>query len=1004
MRFILNILFFTQALFKGNPIFSEAAPVKTNIFQQDDSILNPLVSAALNPKVNESADTINEIMHFHNNIPLLAAKFFTIREYNSTLLHHALSNYRLRLSLELIHSLPDNLKDGTFDTIAAPSSASSHPLEFLLNPSIPEDLRLSVTKALLARGSSIYLRQRSQLFYKTILQAAIIKNLDPQFCELLVVQGGAHPGYHPDYVTNLEDLLSSPIGLAAVKTKKPLFEQLLDIFLKHGANINELIPYNSTWNATILGILLGLPTENLKEAQDDRIYKVHQLIFYGSKFLIEDNFGRDGIKLQVLSNKDLFSFHYYRFFILDYLSAIFPFGSPFIRFLRYIILDGFSFIALLMAPLVGISVLAEFLSYQLQKFKSAKKPLKKTPQEKKDTNNNHQDNKPSAGVKSKDTTVSDIDTKKQNSENKDEDKKSEKDLDFTPEALLKSKHNDSEIKRLLSKYFEQESDLNSFWGEQGDTLLMHLISNKHIGSAKFVIDKIKEKQSYLINEVNNHGQTALMIASKTNSVIMINYLLDEKRIPNLHTNLRDKRGDNALSMWLQHSSPSTKQTFSYAKKLIQRGCQLTTAARSTFTFKQFDEEQRKELECLTDFTPEVDLEKKKIVKNSKNQRRSSENSATRSTTKNKITSLKKMRKTSLPIEFEELKTHEVLQYRENPSLFRFFHRSLQYLIRAFNRKHTTPIEHFCRHAELLMLILDLSKTIDEYNKSNKLYNEKSPVEELLYYIRHCVIPLLLNASLLSCALSAIEEIAHQFIQWIPKELRIKILTMPSFLEHEMQELSAPLQNIIIFFQGKNLAGLHLSESKLFTEITRFHAQVISTEFVPAKHEAYVFFALPIIYEIYTKTSTNLEDKRQAGRRHVLTILLCSCGDAYTKYNNANQSKAFGDFVDASRITFRNRLLHDPKTRFLDVEPQQIHELCSLAQYALSSQGLNPKPELDNTTYGRESANQSVAVILSSCGLFGGNAKIILEYLGSPIKRKKKYDVFIPSTPHITCLR
>ncbi len=1016
MRIILNLILFTQVVFKNPLLFSANAQleVKMDTLPNENPIVNEWVAAALNPKFDESTLMIEKIVNFNSETPL-AMQNFKINSFESTLLHHALRNFRLLLSKELIQSLSDEIEGSAFDNIASPPWAIYAPLEFMLTSNLPEDLRLSVTKSLLERKSSLYLR-RSRFAYKTILQAAIIKNLNPQFCELLVSIGGVPPGHHPDYITDHENLLSSPLGLAVMNVQKPDFEELLSIFVQNGADINELIPVNATWNATVLGILCGLPWDKYHESKDDYLYKVSTLLIWGSRFNINDNFDRNSFKLaRIANNGYLFPNAYFPFILLDYLLDIFPHTSSEIRFLRFVPLSKHFFRVMLPSLFLIIYTLSAALN---SRFKKCKKFVLK--EEKKDTDNELLENKSTASPPEKKSDTVKSRTKEKNVDNEtpspsvnpnpNDEAKINKNLPLCPEKFLNSNNNDKEIKIFLSNYFAQNLDLNSFWGERGDTLLMHLIRSGHIESAKFMIDKIMNKYPHLINEVNNYGQTALIVGCQSNTVVIVSYLLNEEKIPNLYVKLRDKRGDNALFIWLQHSLQPLKQTFSCAKKLIQRGCELTEAARTTTTFLQFDDKQRNELEMLAS-EQTGNLENKRTttmpMTKTKNQRRKSADIITSSPPFKKTSLLKReQRKKSLPINSEELKPHDDLLFQQNRRLFDLFYRDIKYLISAFFRKSNTPLERFCRHAELLMLILDLSKTIENFNKSNGNYSEKSLAAELMYYIRHSVIPLLLKANSTS-ALSAVEEMANQFIQWIPASLSKKIQLMPFLTAEEMQEFSTPIQCIVNFFQQKNLSGLELGQSKLFQEIVRFHSQMSGAEFVPAKHEAYVIFALPIINEIYTKISLNLKYKDQSSSQRVLVILLFSCGDAYSKYNNPNQSRAFSDFVDTCRIMLRNPLMHDPNLSFLNVEQQSIQDLCAQAQQASHAQGLSPKPNWKNTAYDYESAQQHpAAAILSSCSFFAkcpspSEAKFIektvLEYLGSPIKRKKTYEPFIPAT-------
>ncbi|MBS0349700.1 MAG: ankyrin repeat domain-containing protein [Proteobacteria bacterium] len=573
-----------------------------------------------------------------------------------------------------------------------------------------------------------------------------------------------------------------------------------------------------------------------------------------------------------------------------------------------------------------------------------------------------------------------------------------------PETLLNIARSDSVIRSALNEQFLKGAlDLNCFWGEQGDTLLMHLIRDGYIESAKLVIDKIMAQCAHLINEINDQDQTALMVACQTNKISIINYLLEN--VDNLYTNLRDRRGDNALSIWLKHSLQSSKQTFSCTKKLVERGCELISAARQMWQFLEFTPEQRQELEKLVavksddsvDAAPilAVNLEiKYPAIKLKTQRRKSTDISSSHASEK---------RKSSQPVvTFEELKISQ-LSYRQNQRFFRICLSNLQNLFAALRQESTNSLEMFCRHAEMLLQILDLSKNIEDYNKSKGLSIEKTPLEDFMYYIRHSVMPLLLQASILSSAIPAVEEVANQFIQWIPSPLKEKIKKKLLLSADEMETLSTTFQRLIDFFQGSNVLGLSLSQSKLFKIMTDFHHQLNTTEFVPAIHEAYVSsFALPIINEIYTAIASDLKAESHRSRQHVLITMLCSCGDAFVRYRSITQSQVFSDFVGKCRIDLRNRLMHEPQFGFLDVTPQQIEQLCKQAQQAIRSQGLKAKLDWGNSIYGRIHAKQGIAAVLAGCGLFVGSTKdpaelenLVLEYLGPTTHQKRKIKSFTP---------
>ena len=548
------------------------------------------------------------------------------------------------------------------------------------------------------------------------------------------------------------------------------------------------------------------------------------------------------------------------------------------------------------------------------------------------------------------------------------------------EILLSTIHDDSIIKQSLMDYDQKQTlDLNSIWGAHEDTLLMHLIRGGYCESAKFVIEKIMAQQPFLINEINNQNQTALMVTCQTNQMTMLNYLL--VKVPNLYTDLRDKWGDNALSIWLQFSAQPLKQTFSLAKKLIERGCGLIPAAYRAWNFASFSSAQQEELEILfaeqsgdaIEKTPTIELKDEKTVETPKHRRRKSLDTV-KTPEKKEVSLKKKQRKLSLPIESEESKSPDTSFYQQNRRFSHLCIRNCQNLILAFFQTTTSPLEMFCRHTELLMQILDLAKNI---NFSSKSTTEKTALKDFIYYIRHSI-PQLLKAGLLPKAPAAVETIAAQLIEWMPVSLQAKKLDEKSTLsESEINDSSSLLQSLINFFEEKNISGLQLRESQLFNLIARSHEQKDGAEFVPAIHEEYVRFALPIINDIYTSQSTS---------KHALVLLLFSCGDAWVRYKNVNQTKEFADFVTACRISLRNPLMHTPNFSFLDVTAKEIDSLCLLAQQAIIAQGLSHTKDWSKTVYGQKFI-KSITASLSACGLFAGTldkdlpGKKVLDYLG-----------------------
>lgn len=1005
MRIILNLLLFTQALFKPTNIFSTASLPKIDIYEDEyfgkealikiQENLNNLMITALNPEIKESPEINEQIMIIYENTPLLGAQNFTIRGYETTLLNHALCNFRLNFALKLIQTLPDEIKDSEFDAIAAPSFVHEGPLEYMLKPNLPENERLSVTEALLTRGSSLYLRQTSQFSYKTILQEAIIKNLKPEFFKLLISIGGAHPGYHPDYFANPEEL-RSPIGLVITKYKRSnKISTLLEVFIQH-ANINELIPFNTTWNATVLGILSALPTNDSDDAKKDRIEKICLLIAHGAMTKQIDNFGHKASDIASLSD-NLYLTSYVENDFLDFLLTFFPRPNPMMRSIRYFLSSIPQLSPLILeitcTVLAGIVLIYAFLPTFNQKTKTQKSiaqiQREPSPQaitqihkiSKKEKDETFPEAKPPEGKLEEDSSSK--------NENENENKPDEKASSQNKlEILLKTVHDDSKIKQSLMDYDEKQTlDLNSSWGEKDDTLLMHLISGEYFESMKFVIEKMLFQQSSLINEMNNKGQTALMVACQAEKPKIIKYLLNKEKIPNLRTNLHDERGENALFMWLKCTSLPPKQKLSCTKNLLDRGCELTPKACKTWTFISFTPEQQEELKSkyLGDLIsaspaplPVIQLESKQMEAKKTNSSRRKSLDTTKKSEKKDTEVKSNLRRASQPNLLSQPlpTTQHQINYNLLPCI-----RNCQYLILAFQKTPTSPLEVFCRHADLLLQIIDLAKRINYYTRFID-NNEKTAVKDFIYYIRHCVMPQLLKARLLTSALTDVEEIANELIQWIPGSLKEKKLDEKLVLTESETPLLESLRN---FFEAKNSSGLRLNESKLFKNIITFHEKREGVQFAPVIHEDYVKFALPIIDAIYNKISNNLEDKSQTDR-HALILILVSCGDAGVKYNNPAQTKEFSYFVSECRRCLRNLLMHSNDS-FLDVSEECINYLYGLAKKAINSEAINM--QIKWGPYQQEFIKivKQVTNALSECGLFATRlnseepGKKVLDYLG-----------------------
>lgn len=897
---------------------------------------------------------------------------------NRTYLHHLVNDQHHAVAVEFLKSIL--LHFGKIED-AFPKEKLVLEYVFFTDTGTPQYSEpLSALVRLLLRHTKTS-RQKPKGDTLTALEVAIEAQVHPRLLQIILTQGNFPVDYDRRYPC-------SPLSMLMLSKFKSEYEieDAIKIFGELAVNFTEMAPcrwLDPQKKITALNALCLLePYEPINVFREVTIRKAKSLIKFGANSIQTDDFG-EPFENTVLNYKDFLSevmidlapkkddldfrvwtLGYYIYVVIRKAKELF-----------LVLKSNIMYVILFFAIYLGYRYLKKFPkpetstlarpSLKLQHTniaaKRRKKPIITKEQEKEEKERKEDDTKPSSPAF----------------------------IQTSLEILLNTTFIDSDVKKILIEYDQKQAfDLHISWGEQRETLLMYLIRNKYLESLRFVINKIKIQQPSLINEINSQNQTALMLACLTNQPNIINLLLD---IPNLYTNLCDEQGDNALAIWLRQPI-AIKQKFACAKKLIQRGCEITPAVRRTWGFMSFISTQREELERYAaeyyfvpiTAEPTLELEDKKIIETPKNRRRKSLEMA-KTVEKKAIFIKEKPRRTSLPTNFpiqqlgiEESKPNTRLQFQENPRLFYLCLRNCMKLIVFFNRKPTNPIEMFCRYAALLVNVLDLAKKINHYINPDNLNTEKSASRDFIYYIRHSVIPPLLRASLLSSAISDVEEIAEEFIRWVPDSLKEKKWDEKSSLsKEESQDASVLLESLISFFEEKNETGLHLKKSKLFNAITKFHESVTGSEFAAAKHEDYVKFALPVINEIYNIYISTPEYEP------VLVLLLYSCGDAWVEYGNVNQSKDFSFFVRECRISLRNRLMHDPNTSFLEVQPEEIHYLCRLAKKAIDAQNLAQQANWNNTFYSRAFIKE-IASSLSVCGLFSGSnapGEKVLDYLG-----------------------
>ncbi len=960
-----------------------AANVNTIISDSNHELANNESSIPTVPTYEQASNDLDaKILRNAANIDNLANIYTIQGGKNRTALHHKVNSQDHQLALIFIQEI---IRNGGKIEAAFPKEKLVLEYVFFTDEGTPQysEHLLMLVQFLLRYTKTSRPKEKGGTL--TALEVGIKAMAHPRILQSILLQSNFPVNYDPRYSC-------SPLSMLMLSKFKSEYtiEDAIQIFWEAATNFTEIAPcqwLDPQKKITALNAICLLePYEPIDEFREITIRKAKSLMKFGAHPLQRDDFG-DPFENAVLTDKSYLKEVMMSFPKRDKLDV----SVLELRYFTLHIVRTFKWLysALKSSPVLVLIFISSILYlwynyYSIQKKdnqhkklisnlkkKSEKKlvpptsttPVKESPSDKE-----------ALRKKSKNIMISQILPHDHDSKKIEEETKplSSAPIQNSLAELLNTTYTDNDIKTALTNYYQKKLlNLNSSWGEQNDTLLMHLIRKGYLNSVYFVISKIVAEQPTLINEINDQDQTALMVACLTNQPIIINYLFNVAF--NLYTNLRDKNGDNALSIWL--SSPS-KQKLACAKKLVGRGCEITPTVRRVWDLA-LNSNQQEELEKYADECERSSFE------DPKNRRRKS--LKTEEEIEKKDTSIKeKSRKRSLHTDFspvqqlrtEESKSSGRIQFQHNLRLSYLCIRNCNYLIASFNKKQTTPLEKFCRHATLLVHLLDLAIKIAHYTKSNHLNTEKPVSLDFIHCIGHSVIPPLLKPSFKS-AISDVEQMASQFVQWIPNSLKEKKLEEKlSLSKKEAQDASTLLGFLINFFEEKNESGLRLKESDLFKTITSFHNNISGTEFAAAKQEEYVKFALPIISEIYDIYKTMLK------HQHVLVLLLCSCGDSWVKYGNVNQSEAFSSFVAACRISLRNRLTHDPNFSFLKVTPAEIHYLCQLAEKAREAQGLPGRVDWHKTFYSKE-----IVSTLEKFGLFSRNprsddnkvTRLIFEY-------------------------
>ncbi len=1003
--------------------------------------------------------------------------------------------------LKSIKNLNPPLTAKEFDTIAQFQSMHGTiipSLSMLLSTSaeaISEKERMLIMRYILEMNSTLYLRPQTTPipYVKTIQQFGILIGVPCQTMELLVKIRKIPLGFHKDY--KLKNMPSTLMGLAILSPfSLDYIRSIMSLFITHGADINQYFPVAGK-DTTLLHYLCEITNSFVSgKLRDDQfqlyvIDRIKILLDFHANISAKDSEGQTPWQVAFKSDKKYLKNILYfdrKHFFPSIPQTIIGMGLVFLALLVYFVRSSSFFSRMKYKPqrnIIERSRQEEKSNLGVVKQDELKSLEKenKNPQEQKEkikkledfikacsTGNLTECHKLAqivdcnaygedsftplmAAAERNQTSVVHFLLELTSLEPQITDAKGK-----TTALLIAKCHQFSEILNPLSQHLHRKLELiiqrnacdktvKAFvinylmgnleplaekWGEEQETLLLYLIRSKLDNTSQYVLEILQKNDPRQINVLNRNDENALILACATGQIKLAGSILN---FDNLKTSSNDAKGENAICKILKLPNPPE----AFAKRLISRGCKLTTKAHEILTNNaSLSKEERDELLNRLKKTvseqlkqEEIKLEKK-LITPIKIHNPSNAHIKIRQNKKFK----KIHKKTTDPIKhIEDVKkiyiavnNPTIHYFKLNRDFFNACLKPLKNLIIIFSTEPESPEEVFYRHTQLLIFILDLFENIQAYNfylsRQHRNMRDitvipKEELQEFKYIFRHKILPKILTGELRSKKLTtgiieAVTETAKDLIELIPDNIIHKVekngkkIVLSNIEKHTLTEVFG---NKVMHFDEENLPNFFcLEETKLFKILKEFHAGLSNLEFSPLIHEYYLRdFALPVLTHLYQKIATSenvletqilypLEKPKKVINLYkvkeffsdswlVLMIILISCGDMYIYQSTNNELMV--DFVEKCKQQLCNLVMHR-KIRFVDFIFPIVNSLCQSANYIVKKEGLR-EMNWTSTEYNKEYENKflekQLVSTLSRYGFLPNLSVKVVDYLG--INRK-----------------